>query len=426
MGKRNRIGIVLLAALLIWVGLAVACGGGDEEKTTPPNGTATPNGTGPAKRVTITIGNITALTGPISTLLASVNQALKDAVRYANETDFIPGVDLKVIEYDGQFDPAKDVPAYQWLKQNGANLMVTVETTPQLTLEPRVNEDHMLLVGVQAAREALEPPGWNFNTSFYNEQIGYSLLKFIADTDWDYQTKGPARVGIADWQLEMGNEIAQGLKAYCEAHPEQFTWAGSHFVQVGSFDWGAAVDALKDCDYVYAAQAQALVPFANAYLSGGGKAKFLGAEGHCSAIPMVDDARMWGKLDGMIVLKNSMWWGDQGDTIDLAKEMLYRYHAAEAESWMRETGYVAAGTNWWWIVQIIKKAADTAGTQNIDSQALYNAAESFSLTVDGVENWGNFSPTKRTFTNYSIFYRFDGANKTLVRISDWRLNPTEP
>lgn len=54
--------------------------------------------------------------------------------------NFIPGVKLEVIEYDGQFDPAKDVPAYEWLKQHGADLMVTVETTPQLTLKPQSKE----------------------------------------------------------------------------------------------------------------------------------------------------------------------------------------------------------------------------------------------------------------------------------------------
>lgn len=426
----GKIGIIGLTVLLLSMGLLAACGDDDGDKTTTPTQTTTktttPDTTTPAKKVTITIGNITALTGPVSGLIASVNVALKDAARYANEENFIPGVELKVIEYDGQFDPSKDIPAYQWLKENGADLMVTIQTTTQLTLQPRVNADHMVLFGVQASKAALEPPGWNFNTSFYNDEIGMSILKFVADTDWDYQTKGPAKVGITDWQLEMVDDIAAGMKAYCDAHPDQFTWAGSYPIQVGSFDWSTPVDMLKDCDYVYTAQAQAFVPFVNAYLQGGGKGKLLGAEGQCSAIPMVDDARMWGKLDGMIVLKNSMWWGDQGDTIDLNKEMVQRYHSGDAETIMRETGYIAAGTNFRWLVQIIKKAVDTVGAENVDSQALYNAAESFYLTADGIEGFGNFSPTKRTFVNYHIFYKFDGATKDLVRISDWRPNVTEP
>ena len=55
-----------------------------------------------------------------------------------------------------------------------------------------------------------------------------------------------------------------------------------------------------------------------------------------------------------------------------------------------------------------------------------DAAESYSLACDGINDWGNFSPTKRTFPNYNVFYKIDAADEDLVRISDWVLRPTEP
>jgi len=47
--------------------------------------------------------------------------ALEDLVAYYNDSDLIPGVRLEVVVYDGQWDPARDIPGYEWLRGRGAD-----------------------------------------------------------------------------------------------------------------------------------------------------------------------------------------------------------------------------------------------------------------------------------------------------------------
>lgn len=432
---RNTL-VILMAVVLLFTPLMPACGSGDNDDgvTTTPTGTAEPTAaptksiepTTPAKDITITIGNITALTGVVAGFLETVNTALKDTVRYFNEEDLIPHVKLDVLEYDAQFDPALDIPAYQFLKDKGVYVMVTNQTNTQMTLKPYVEKDHVLLFGVQAFEEALDPPGWNFNFSHYSTEDAYGLLKWVAENDWDWEANGPAKVGLAEWDLIAGEYLAQGAEAYCQAHPEQFEWVGEHIVPVATFTWATEVDALKDCDYVFAPSAMALLNFAKEYRKASGQAKFLGWEGHLAGVEMWDSGGLWDELDGMIVRKDSMWWNDQSESNALAKELLQRYHSGEADAIMRSgTDYLAVQT-WTFLIEIIKKAVETVGTENVDSQALYDAAQSYTVSVDGIDNWGNFSPAKRTFNNYDVFYEVSEADQDLIRISDWLARPTSP
>ena len=92
----TKLGVILLAILLVIVPLAVGCGGDDDEetvKTTSENGEI-------SDTVTITIGNLTDKTGPIANALAVIDMALEDMARYFNEQNLIPGVALEVIHYD--------------------------------------------------------------------------------------------------------------------------------------------------------------------------------------------------------------------------------------------------------------------------------------------------------------------------------------
>ena len=55
--------------------------------------------------MTITIGNHTNKTGIAANAMQYKDMALKDVVEYYNENNLIPGVEVKVVEYDNQADP---------------------------------------------------------------------------------------------------------------------------------------------------------------------------------------------------------------------------------------------------------------------------------------------------------------------------------
>lgn len=56
------------------------------------------------------------------------------------------------------------------------------------------------------------------------------------------------------------------------------------------------------------------------------------------------------------------------------------------------------------------------GPENFDSQALYNAATSFSFSLDGIKEFATFDENKRYAQNYYGIYEIDAAQKDLFRI----------
>ena len=106
--------IGLLAILLLALPMLVACDGDDTGGT--PSGTDTPS------EVTIIIGEIVDLTGVAAEAMDKIDKALKDLAVYYNEENLIPGVTLEVKHYDDEYDPARDIPGYNYLKSKGQGL----------------------------------------------------------------------------------------------------------------------------------------------------------------------------------------------------------------------------------------------------------------------------------------------------------------
>ena len=415
-------GTTALGILLLFSLCMIACGDDEtmpEDKETPietiqqteePEHTATP-----AEDVVITIGNLTDLTGPAAATLEMIDAALDDLVEYYNEEKLIPGVELKVISYDTSMDPSKYITGYQWLKERGADVYFTPMPGAVEILRPRIEEDGMVLFPVSATKEELIPPGNNFMPATVPEDNSYTLLKWIAENDWDSETNGPAKIGGSGWNDAHTDAILNGMQEYAEAHPDQYEWVGGYTTNF-SFVWGPEVEALKDCDYVM--PPIIMNNFVEAYRTAGYTATFIGPMGgHTTFLGSIHDAHMWEEIDGMIFTGIAAWWGDGTEVADFMEEILYRYRADEAEGIMRRgSGYGAVDTTKQ-ILQIIANAVEAVGPENFDSDVLYNSAISYSRTVDG-EIWASFSETKRASIDRLPIYKADGAAKDLFMVTD--------
>ena len=411
------IGILLLFSLCV-----IACGDDGttpEDKETPietilqteePEHTATP-----AEDVVITIGSLTDITGPAAATLEMIDAALYDLVKYYNEENLIPGVELKAISYDTSMDPSKYITGYQWLKESDADIFLSPLPGIVEIIRPRIEEDGMVLFALAAEKEELIPPGYNFMPATVPQDNSYTLLKWIAENDWDSETNGPAKIGGAGWNDSHTNAILDGMQEYVEAHPDQYEWVGGYTTNF-SFVWGPEVEALKDCDYVM--PPIIMNNFVKAYRTAGYTATFIGPMGgHTTFLGSIHDARMWEEIDGMIFTGIVAWWGDGTEVAEFMEEMLYRYRADEAEGIMRRgSGYGAADTTKQ-ILQIIANAVEAVGPENFDSDALYNSAISYSRIVDG-ETWASFSETKRASIDRLPIYKADGTAEDLFMVTD--------
>ena len=422
--------IIVLIAMLLALPLLAACSSGDDEEPSPttkppvqPTVTSEPT-VPPPDDVTITIGVISDLTGPSAEAHRIMNMALQDQAEYFNQEKLDPGVKFEMLFYDGANDPSNDIPGYLWLKEREVDVIFTAQPTTAVTLRQRVDEDQMVMFVASGDAEVVLPPGYVFAVSTLPQYEAYSLLKWVAENDWDYESNGPAKVGGASWSDAYGDAFFAGMEDYCDAHPDQFEWLGGYLIPLGSFKWGPEVEALRNADYVFPCTIP--INFVREYRTAGHSAKFIGAGIHTAFFGLVHDARLFDEMDGAIILMASTWWTDEGELMDLTKKLLYENHANSAEDIIKKgTGY-ATIISFHPMFDIITQAFQTAGPEAFGSQAIYDAAEQYSLELDGVVR-ATFSETKRDAVDkYKVYIIDETQNDMFAADGQWIPVTREP
>ncbi len=408
---------------------SIACDSSGEEVNTPPvaqpSSVVTSESPVTKEPLKITIGNLTDLTGPASNQFIIITTAFEDLVRYYNENNIIPGIELEVISYDGQFDPSNDIPGYEWLKERGADLIFTCVPDTPLTLKSIANKDKMPLFASNGYQEMLDPPGYVFVMGVIPEHQAYTVLNWIAENDWDYESNGPAKIGAASWIDGYSQSFMDAMERYAETHPDQFEWVGGYLTNF-TFNWGAEAEALKDCDYVYPCLSP--VAFMKEYRSVNETAKFVGGDPHLTWFSQIDDAELWDEIDGSFFIHGgSPWWNEDEELINLAKELVYENHPDEAEKIIRAgAAYASVSGVCYPVLDIIADAVEAVGVENFNSQALYDAAISYFLEIDGVDR-ASFTETRRyAYSNYLI-YKASTADEDIIRADEcWIPHLVEP
>ncbi|NQT74733.1 MAG: ABC transporter substrate-binding protein [Chloroflexi bacterium] len=411
----SEIGIAFVLVLVL--SLIVACGGSGDNGTVENGGDVGDDVDIEREDVTITIGNLTDKSGPTANALSIMDMGLQDMVKYFNDENLIPGIELKVIEYDAQYDPSKHIPGYEWLKERGSDVIYSSDPNAIETLKSRVDKDQIVTFASNAQAVLLEKPGYAFTAGTYPVDLYYTFLDWIADNDWDYATNGPAKIGMAGWTTAINVAMTEGMEGYCNEHPDRFEWAGEYLIDMG-FNWGHEVEALKDCDYVLP-PVGSFVTFVKQYKDIGGRAKFFGADPHAAFFSLISDAQLWVEIDGMLIVRESDYWNEEGELINLAKQLLHENHPDSAQKIMRSGVSYMVTYHHYILLEIIKNAVEAVGPENIDSQAIYEAAQSYSLTIDGVQRF-SFTDTKRFGCDNVGIYEANGAEETIFRVdSEW-------
>lgn len=422
-------------ALFILVLGTVACGGGDSTPIVTPDSTSeptpsltpdltpvsTPSPTQvatvepvPSGDVVITVGNLTDLTGVSSSAMETINMGLDDIVEYYNEENLIPGVELKVIDYDGQYNPEMDLYGYESLKDQGADVIFTAIPTAPIALKPYLETDDIVLFTVVPTKEEVVPGGYIFAPgSPFGEDLGYTLLQWIAENDPDFPLDRPANVGGTFWIETYGSAILHGAEQYANDHPDQFIWTGTYLTSY-TFVWDEQIEALMDCDYVI--PPIPMSSFIQQYREAGGLAKFIGTHAHDAFLGSVNDGDLWNEMDKMLFIRASEMWIEEDSTIvNLMRDLLYENHPQMAEEVIQSGCGYLTGYNYSVMLELIREAVLSVGAKYFDSQAIFDAANTFSHTLDGIER-ETLNDGSRLSINYLVMYELNAAEKNLFRV----------
>lgn len=398
--------ILLVLVLVGTLGLSCGGGGGGGEKT-------------------ITIGFMSDLTGYTSGAVYNIYYGFQDMVRYYNDEGLIPGMKLNLVTWDTNFSAARTVPGYDWLKDKGADLIVTVLGQDGDALKSFADRDKFPLFSFTTTTNMIEPPGWVFTFSCRNELEIVTLLKWISEEQWDY-SQGIPKVGFLGMSEPLNIGIEKGMREYCQAHPDKLDYVRGILVPTSQTTFIGEVPQLKDCDYI-CAYSLAGISFIRDYRDRGySRAKFLDPSSFPSFQGLVLDNLGWEPIDGMLSATSSLTWTETEPHAmqDLARQLLDRYRHSQAQGLIRQgTGYFAAGViSGSAMLTIVNNAIEAVGgAENLSSQAIYDAAVAYKTggtLWQGFPEWG-FGQTKRYLYDDAMIYEWSAAEEDIVRVQDW-------
>jgi len=374
-------------------------------------------------KVVITIGDVTDMTGPAATALIPIVYVLDDLVKYYNEENLIPGVELKMIHYDAKYDPSRDLPGYYWCIGKGAKVIVTPLPTTGESLIFQAERDKVPIACQTTTVPQIETPRYNFTLGVPGAWLMKTLLGWLPENHEDFPIDRPATIGVAGWQEPHMMDVSRGVEEYCQAHSEEFEYVGTYLTPMGGVTWSGEVAKLKDCDYVaMPGTGTGISTFINEFRVAGGTATLLQTDAGAAYRGLLVDACGWDRLDGTLTSHPTLWWGEPSPIVDLAEEVLHRYHSDKADDIIHSgIGYIGSFHQYYAFFQILEAAIEAAGAENFDGQAFYNTA----VTYTG--NWGEdyrqwgFTATKRHTWNYTVVWEWDKDEADLVRASDWLL-----
>jgi hypothetical protein len=384
--------------------------------------------------VTIIIGNMTDTTGIGAPALVPLTDALHDLVDEINAglapgVELPEGVELRVIDYDTKFDPSRFVPGYDWLREKGAQVIISVSNEASETLKDRAARDKVAILGMATSIPMVEPPGWVFSFSAPTQWAVKLMLQWIGDK-WDYEGKGRRpTIATVYWTDAWGIDNEKGAREYCEAHSDKFDYVGSYAAPVGQMTWSGEVAKTLNVDYVQLAAYGGILPssFMQQYKAAGGKGVNFDTESQSAYVGYITDFAGWSAFDGKLNVQAWGWWNlTEWTEVKYIKDVLYKYHSkAEADEWVRAgMGYLGGGSMQLFALESVVAAINEVGAENFNGQAYYDTA------INWMEDWAGamrgFTPTRRYAVDEMIVLEWDGDAEDLIMISDgWLTIPHE-
>jgi len=396
--------IAIALALSLIVTLGLSCGGGSGANT-------------------IVIGLATDLTGPASTFLVTGERALYDSVNYVNEHNPLAGGELKVVAYDTRYDPSRDIPAYEWLKERGAAFIYSGIPTFGDTVRTRADREHYCVVSSAPTEYQLIPPGYVFGLTPPVSWVMKGFLAWISEEHWDYETQGrKPKIGAVGWDEPYQIDVTNAIEGYVAAHPDEFEFVDGLITPMGNMSWYGEVETLKGCDYIYIpSTGLGTATFAKQYRDAGYTATFLGLDAMSAFLELLVEKAGWDYLDGSLTAHTTLYWNDDFPIVDKAKEFLSLYHSGQEEEIMSGgVGYISIFFCAQFVMDLVRRAIEDVGVDNFDSQAFYDTAVDFTWNQEGLPERGyGFSDTVRWARKDLTVYEWQAEAQDMVRISGW-------
>jgi len=375
---------------------------------------ATPSTPGEEKKV-VEFGDITPLTGAVSSSEQATVKGRTDYVKYFNEIEGIPGVNVKHSWIDIGLSVSMGMSAYRRFVERGVPVLTSSYTTVLEPLKPQLAVDEIpVAIGLQD-EPLFYPPGWVYGAAPTYAETFTALADYIME---NWKQERPPRLAFVIVDSVYGwAPVGEGTKYAESIGIEMLPVEMVPYMVIDATPQLLRLDE-RGADFVYV---MGLAPTAGPMLRDAerlgllDKINFCGAESTAGEmlINMAGDA-----AEGYMFPKVLPWIDETDITgIKLMVDNQMKWYGKVH----KENPYVIGWVDTARICEGIRRAVDTVGYENINGPAVKAA-------FDGMKDYDTYGIVNITYTPedhrgsdmVAVYQVKDGK---IVRVSDWRHAP---
>jgi len=234
-GNKSKVVVSFFVLLLLTVPLIGACG-----PETPP------------VEKTVLIGCIQDFSGPTALASGRLLACAQEFVKWANETNLVPGVKVEITTEDDRYDASQVPLAYRRMMARAEPMVLfTMTAVGSSGVKPLADRDKIpVLSFTGSVATAQEPVGYVFQLTFVPEINFNCFLNYVADT---WKETRPCRVASLSWDDDDGRQhINSGIQT-ANALGIDFKREYAQIAPPGTMDFTTYVARLKEInpDYIF-------------------------------------------------------------------------------------------------------------------------------------------------------------------------------
>jgi hypothetical protein len=373
----------------------------------------------------IVYGWLWDFTGRAAVGVTQTFQGFKDYLRMVEETDPIPGVQIKMITYDTKSDASRVMPGYMSLKSKGADIMTAAPQDTEV-LRTQFEADQMPFYSLSNMMSMLDSE-WLVSLFGPPESQVEAILHWIMETWEGYPDTKPRLgfVGLAgvpfyEGQLDMVEE-------WVDANPTKFTYVGAQMAPTTTTLWASEIGKLENTDFIVVGMSgPPLASFLTQTKQSGYQGTLAGPlESVMAFWSLVKGSVSEEALDGIVSGLYMPWWNDTGAFMAEVQQYAAEYYtASEVENLHLGTGQFNGWSTAMIFVDAVRRAVAEVGADNVTGKDLFDALKDTNLDVEGYGNTWKITPAANCFMTTVRLYTYDSSVGNFVVLADWYTPPS--
>ena len=340
----------------------------------------------------VTVGFLGDFTGASAATCGELMKGMDDYLTVMEEEDPIPGVNIRVTTFDTKLDYGKVKPGYIDLKNRGSDIILDYNSMYTVQIWEEHQADKLPSFCFNNEPEVM---GKDYMFSFSNDYqteaaaIGEWLVR-----DW-WELRGETRpinigyVGILGLRSE--GQMGDVLESQAEASPDKMKLTRTAIPAGTASGFVIEINKLKNANVdviVVNLVGPAMASFLNEARERKYTGEFFGTTisfmGFWNLVrALVPDLSM---VDGARAIHAQMLWTDETTFVDGIRASLNRFHSGEELEKLGSSTSYPSGYMFMMILSgLIRQAADEVGPENINGEALWEAAKETEIDIPG---WG--------------------------------------